>query len=173
MGRCAPLAHLSGNFPLHERPLLAHLPQGVKMPCAVSGCFTFLPRWRSVLVKGEVDDPSYNCSVCPSAAGAVGRRLGASVARRPACGACPSGRHASACPRNCGCRQLGLLMPFQPQDATGAQPLGRAATGRLLLQWCEDRPRLQRDARGLSQVLQPEHVNSISRARAHWLSGRL
>jgi hypothetical protein len=54
-------------------------------------------------------------------------------------------------------------MPFHPKDATVAQPVGRPATGMLLLQWCEDRSRLQQDAGGLSKVLQPGHENSFSK----------
>jgi hypothetical protein len=36
-------------------------------------------------------------------------------------------------------------MPFQPQEATGAHPVGIPATGLLRLEWCEDRSRLQYD----------------------------
>jgi hypothetical protein len=54
-------------------------------------------------------------------------------------------------------------MPFHPKEATVAQPVGRPATGLLLLQWCEDRSRLQHDASGLSKVLQPGHENSFSK----------
>src|SRR5215469_5023146 len=115
------------------------------LPYAVTGCFTFLPRWRSFLEKGEVDDPSFACSFCSVSACAVGRLLRACFTRRSAAGACPSGRSARSCPKQYGCRRLSLLMPFQVKDATGAQPVGRPATGLLRLEGCEDRSRLQHD----------------------------